>query len=83
MGNHVHARALLRAAGILGGVDALSERLHVHPGLLLTWMRGSADVPEDVFLTVVDIVLERDLDAVISPPSWARSGPHKIDDSSR
>src|SRR5436853_410859 len=35
MGNPIHERTLLRAAGILGGVDALAERLQVHPALVL------------------------------------------------
>jgi DNA-binding transcriptional regulator YdaS (Cro superfamily) len=46
MGNRVHERALLRAAGILGVVDALAERLQVHPAVLLGWMRGTTKVPK-------------------------------------
>jgi len=71
MGNPIHERTLLRAAGILGGVDALAERLQVHPALLGMWMRGTMALPADVFLKVVDILLERDVDSILSPPEPA------------
>lgn len=79
VGDRVHERALLRAAGIVGGIDPLAERLQVDPAVLLTWIRGTAKVPPDVFLRIVDIVIERDLDAVISNPAWARRKPLKRD----
>jgi hypothetical protein len=69
--NPIHERTLLRAAGILGGVDALAERLQVHPALLGMWMRGTMALPPEVFLKVVDILLERDVDSILSPPAPA------------
>ena len=68
MGDRVHERALLRAAGILGGIDSLAAHLHVHPAVLISWMRGTTSVPQDVFLAVVDIVLERNLDGLKRDP---------------
>ena len=68
MSDRVHERALLRAAGILGGIDPLAERLHVHPAVLISWMRGTTKVPQEVFLAVVDIVLERNLDGLKRDP---------------
>ena len=68
MANPIQERVLLRAAGVLGGVDALAERLQVHPALLGMWMRGTVALPQEVFLKVVDIVLERDINAIVSPP---------------
>ena len=62
MGDRVHERALLRAAGIVGGIDPLAEKLKVHPAVLVAWMRGTTKVPDEVFLSVVDIVLERNFD---------------------
>jgi hypothetical protein len=62
VGDRVHERALLRAAGIVGGIDPLAEKLKVHPAVLVAWMRGTARVPDEVFLSVVDIVLERNFD---------------------
>jgi DNA-binding transcriptional regulator YdaS (Cro superfamily) len=83
VGNGIHERTLLRAAGILGGVDALAERLQVHPAVLVMWMRGSATLPQEVFLKVVDIVLERDINAIISPTEAAPpKAPKGTDDSS-
>jgi DNA-binding transcriptional regulator YdaS (Cro superfamily) len=79
VGNPIHERVLLRAAGILGGMDALAERLQVHPALLGMWMRGTIALPQDAFLKVVDILLERDINAIVSPPPAARPKP-KDDD---
>lgn len=64
MGDRIHERALLRAAGIVGGIDPLAEKLNVHPAVLVAWMRGTARVPDEVFLSVVDIVLERNFDSL-------------------
>ena len=77
--NPIHERTLLRAAGILGGVDPLAERLQVHPALLGLWMRGTIALPPEVFLKVVDILLERDINAIVSPPPSAPPKP-KDDD---
>ena len=77
--NPIYERVLLRAAGILGGVDALAERLQVHPALLGMWMRGSIALPQDVFLKVVDILLERDINAVVSPPESTPPKPRDDD----
>lgn len=76
MAERVHQRTLLRAAAVLGGINALAKRLKVRPGLLLTWMRGRTRVPQQVFLAAVEIVLERDLDIV---PDWAQLGPPQTD----
>jgi hypothetical protein len=32
--------------------------------VLVAWMRGSTKVPDEVFLSVVDIVLERNFDSL-------------------
>lgn len=79
MDERVHQRALLRAASIVGGITPLARRLQVDSAVLLTWIRGTAKLPPEVFVRVVDIVLERDLDAVISNPGWARRKPSKRD----
>ena len=79
MANPIHERALLRAAGILGGVDALAERLQVHPALLGMWMRGTIALSPEVFLQVVDIMLERDINAIVSPLESAPKPPKEDD----
>lgn len=57
----VHTRALRRAAELLGGNDALRLYLGVTPVKLGIWMRGSVAPPGDVFLRVVDLLLEHDV----------------------
>jgi hypothetical protein len=52
----VYARAMRRAAQILGGPEALSAHLGAAADDLACWLNGSKRVPDDVFLRVVDIV---------------------------
>jgi hypothetical protein len=57
----VHSRALQRAAELLGGTEALGVYLGVTPTKLGIWMRGSIAPPGDVFVRVVDLLLEHDI----------------------
>ena len=59
MANAVHVRALERAVEMLGGVDALARHLEVPARWLELWLRGTASTPPDVFLRVVDLLLDR------------------------
>jgi len=52
----VHAKALKRAAEILGGRDRLREYLRVPASHLNLWMSGAEKPPLDVFLKVVDLI---------------------------
>jgi hypothetical protein len=56
----VQSRALIRAAHILGGVDALERFLDVTPTRLGMWMNDRVPVPSDVFMRVVDLLLDYD-----------------------
>jgi hypothetical protein len=59
MGNEspsVYARALRRAADILGGKDKLRAALHVPAHSLDEWLEGRSEPPMDVFLKTVDIL---------------------------
>ena len=59
MGNEsqsVYARALRRAADILGGKDKLRAALHVPMHSLEEWLEGRSEPPTDVFLKAVDIL---------------------------
>jgi len=59
MGNEsqsVYARALRRAADILGGKDTLRAALHVPMHSLEQWLDGRSEPPTDVFLKAVDIL---------------------------
>jgi hypothetical protein len=52
----VHAKALNRAAQILGGRDRLREYLRVPASHLALWLAGTEKQPLDVFLKVVDLI---------------------------
>jgi hypothetical protein len=54
-------RLLKRAAEICGNPGALCSRLHVSEHSLRLWIDGKARLPEQVFLSAADIVLEDDL----------------------
>jgi hypothetical protein len=57
----VHARALARAAEILGGAAALTDRLRVTPEGLRLWLSGKIEPPPRVFLEAVDIIIKYQL----------------------
>ena len=58
---NVHARAMRRAAQILGGVEALRAHLQVSMTQLRGWMSGEARPPDSVFLRVVDLLSDEEL----------------------
>jgi hypothetical protein len=55
----VHKRALRRAIELAGGIDPLAQQLHVSPTAVNFWLNSSGPLPDDIFLRVVDQVLER------------------------
>jgi hypothetical protein len=57
MASNVDARALHRAAELLGGTTHLRDYLHVPTADLLRWMDGSAAAPDSVFLKAVELVV--------------------------
>ena len=54
----VYSRALLRAAELIGGRDKLASALRVPKDELDKWIGGDAKPPREVFLRVVDIILD-------------------------
>jgi hypothetical protein len=52
----IHARTMLAAADIAGGIDVLAEFLQVQRNELLSWMGGAERPPEKYFLAAVDIL---------------------------
>jgi DNA-binding transcriptional regulator YdaS (Cro superfamily) len=66
---NLRAQTLARAAMIVGGVDALAERLGVAPGTLSMLIRGETSVPPEMFVVAIDIITEAGLaDAMKGPP---------------
>jgi hypothetical protein len=63
----VRSQALQRAAAILGGRRPLRAYLNVSALVLGMWMSGAQPPPTDVFLKVVDLIVEKDLDALRKP----------------
>ena len=54
----VYSRALLRATELVGGRDKLARVLRVPIYELEKWIAGEAKPPRDVFLRVVDLILD-------------------------
>lgn len=61
MDSRTQISALSRAAGILGGQPALRRYLNVSAVCLGFWMAGTATTPPDVFLKIVDLIVEKDI----------------------
>jgi len=64
--NTVHKQALVRAAEIAGGIDALAEKLAISRLLVRAWVTGTQAVPASIFLRIVDLLIDKQLAA---PPS--------------
>lgn len=54
----VHARALRKAAELVGSMEKLARRLQVPSADLIEWMNGKAEPPGWVFLQAVDLILD-------------------------
>ena len=65
---------MLRAAELVGGRDKLARVLRVPPSELHKWIEGEEKPPREVFLRVVDLILDEtgpaggDTDAQDPPP---------------
>ena len=65
--NHVHIKALERAAELHGGIPELAMRLGMPATTLILMMDGTIGVPDELFIRVVDIVISADLSSVTAP----------------
>ena len=54
----VYSRALLRAAELLGGREKLARVLRVPESEIDKWIGGETKPPREVFLRVVDLILD-------------------------
>ena len=61
MDRELKARLLRRACEIAGDRERLAIRLDVEIHSLEFWLSGRATPPEEIFLRVVDMVLEDDI----------------------
>lgn len=55
---NVYSRALLRAVELVGGRDKLARVLRVPVSEIDKWIAGEAKPPREVFLRVVDLILD-------------------------
>jgi hypothetical protein len=53
----VLVRALHRACLVLGGAQALAQQLEVPEQQIREWLTGSAEIPQPVFISAVEIIL--------------------------
>ena len=65
----VHRRALQRALELAGGAEPLARQLGVAPSAVRFWLNASSPLPGDIFLKVVDLVLDHQ--AASRPPGGA------------
>ena len=54
----LYRRALANAIQAAGGEDALREYLKVNEITLRTWLTGLKPIPENVFLRLIDLLLD-------------------------
>lgn len=66
----IHARALRRAALIRGSEDVLREELKVTQEAFERWKDGREEMPPEVFLRIVDIIVEREVRTLQQPPDF-------------
>ena len=70
----MYSRALLRAAELVGGREKLANVLRVPMGELDKWIGGEAKPPRELFLRVVDLILDET--AVAGSASEGQDPPH-------
>ncbi len=61
MENEVYIRSFARAAELLGGLDKLAAHLNVSQSHLELWIKGLGNPPVDLFLRVVDLLMDQKL----------------------
>lgn len=71
----VHKRALQRAIDLAGGVDPLARYLKVPPAALKFWLNASSPLPDDMFLKIVDVLLERSMMELQPRPGESSGAP--------
>ena len=64
MANPVYRRAIERAAHVCGGAAQLAERIDVSEARIRFFLDGHAEIPMEVFLRVIDVVLDAEIGAL-------------------
>jgi hypothetical protein len=79
MGNRIHMRAVQRATEIAEGVTPLAMYLEVPPVMIAAWIQGTSEVPQAVFLKVVEIIVDHAAPRMrgVIPPSLVETFRHR------
>jgi len=77
MSDSVHSRAIRRAARYCGSLEALSQRIGVSRTRLGLYAEGVEEAPMDVFLAVVDIILDAEVAQLARDHGAQQSGTPK------
>lgn len=80
---NIYARALARAAEIAGSIEALAVKLHRSPAMVRAWIGGTQEVPLPVFLTVVDLLMDKEPAENLQPDQAPRSSHQFGDDQTK
>lgn len=67
MPTEVHRRALRRALEVTGDIDALARQLKVPSTAVRFWVHRNQPLPPDIFLKIVDLLLDHSMAALQSP----------------
>jgi len=59
----VHLNALARATELLGGAAELAKKLEIPESMVEMWI-AERFIPNDIFMRIVDIIIDRDIDAI-------------------
>ncbi|HUQ75667.1 MAG TPA: hypothetical protein VM183_13160 [Burkholderiales bacterium] len=81
----IYSRALQKAAELVGGRDELAKALQVPAAEIEKWIADQSKPPRDIFLRVVDIILDETAagaadDAPEAPPGRDAAGPTRYVD---
>ena len=68
----LYTRWLRRAVRVMGGVEKLRRRLHVHEQDLIDWLIGTRSVPDEIFERTVRIVAAAILERAITSTDISR-----------
>ena len=66
-----YRRTLGYAEAIAGGVEPLASRLRVSSSKLQAWLDGLLDIPDSIYLAIVDVICDASSDELL------RARPHR------
>jgi hypothetical protein len=77
-----YRRALEYAETLAGGLEALASRLRVSSSKLKVWADGLEDIPDSIYLAIVDIICEAS-DEALRRTHWRQGSSQSEEHESR